>query len=150
MRFNLTVDPDWASFKLGIFVCLNCSGTHRNLPAISRIKSIRLDNWDDDLVEVGSFSSRRVTATVSIPRPQQTKTKTSAVANSPFLQCWGCTRHDVCAFTHYVGISMQKDAFPLFLFIRRTSSVPLTITIHWLPSYIQTSVGCTNEDTRAS
>ncbi|XP_023647587.1 arf-GAP with dual PH domain-containing protein 2 isoform X3 [Paramormyrops kingsleyae] len=42
-------DPDWASFKLGIFVCLNCSGTHRNLPAISRIKSIRLDNWDDDL-----------------------------------------------------------------------------------------------------
>ncbi|XP_061085100.1 arf-GAP with dual PH domain-containing protein 2-like isoform X2 [Conger conger] len=44
-------EPDWASYKLGIFVCLNCSGTHRNLPAISRIKSIRLDYWNDDLVE---------------------------------------------------------------------------------------------------
>ncbi|KAL4647989.1 arf-GAP with dual PH domain-containing protein 2 [Arapaima gigas] len=44
-------EPDWASYKLGIFVCLNCSGTHRNLPAVSRIKSIRLDFWDDDLVE---------------------------------------------------------------------------------------------------
>ncbi|KAJ8363502.1 hypothetical protein SKAU_G00123330 [Synaphobranchus kaupii] len=44
-------EPDWASYKLGIFVCLNCSGSHRNLPAISRIKSIRLDFWDDELVE---------------------------------------------------------------------------------------------------
>lgn len=45
-------DPDWASYTLGIFVCLNCSGTHRNLPSISRIKSIRLDFWDDELVQV--------------------------------------------------------------------------------------------------
>ncbi|KAJ8001924.1 hypothetical protein DPEC_G00174460 [Dallia pectoralis] len=44
-------DPDWASYKLGVFVCVNCSGTHRDLPDISRIKSIRLDFWDDSLVE---------------------------------------------------------------------------------------------------
>lgn len=48
----LLEDPDWASYTLGIFVCLNCSGTHRNLPTISRIKSIRLDFWDDELVQV--------------------------------------------------------------------------------------------------
>ncbi|XP_039596208.1 arf-GAP with dual PH domain-containing protein 2 [Polypterus senegalus] len=46
-----TADPDWASYRLGIFICLNCSGTHRNLPEVSRVKSIRLDFWDDDLVE---------------------------------------------------------------------------------------------------
>ncbi|XP_036409085.1 arf-GAP with dual PH domain-containing protein 2 [Megalops cyprinoides] len=44
-------DPDWASYKLGVFLCLNCSGTHRNLSTISRVKSIRLDFWDDELVE---------------------------------------------------------------------------------------------------
>ncbi|XP_051570929.1 arf-GAP with dual PH domain-containing protein 2-like isoform X2 [Myxocyprinus asiaticus] len=44
-------EPDWASCTLGIFVCLNCSGTHRNLPTISRIKSIRLDFWDDEVVQ---------------------------------------------------------------------------------------------------
>ncbi|XP_021423599.2 arf-GAP with dual PH domain-containing protein 2 isoform X1 [Oncorhynchus mykiss] len=44
-------EPDWASYKLGVFVCVNCSGTHRDLPAISQIKSIRLDFWDDFLVE---------------------------------------------------------------------------------------------------
>ncbi|MGH0157124.1 UNVERIFIED_CONTAM: hypothetical protein FKN15_032960 [Acipenser sinensis] len=45
------LDPDWASYKLGVFICLNCSGIHRNLTEISRVKSIRLDFWDDDLVE---------------------------------------------------------------------------------------------------
>ncbi|XP_071769017.1 arf-GAP with dual PH domain-containing protein 2-like [Centroberyx gerrardi] len=44
-------EPDWASYTLGVFVCLNCSGIHRDLPAVSRVKSIRLDFWDDSLVE---------------------------------------------------------------------------------------------------
>ncbi|XP_029015961.1 arf-GAP with dual PH domain-containing protein 2 isoform X2 [Betta splendens] len=42
-------DPEWASYVLGVFVCLNCSGTHRSLS--SRVKSIKLDNWEDDWVE---------------------------------------------------------------------------------------------------
>ncbi|XP_078136760.1 arf-GAP with dual PH domain-containing protein 2-like isoform X1 [Sander vitreus] len=44
-------EPDWASYTLGVFVCLNCSGLHRNLPAVSKVKSIHLDFWDDSLVE---------------------------------------------------------------------------------------------------
>uniref|UniRef100_A0A8C7WNG6 Arf-GAP with dual PH domain-containing protein 2 n=1 Tax=Oryzias sinensis TaxID=183150 RepID=A0A8C7WNG6_9TELE len=44
-------EPDWASYTLGVFVCLNCSGMHRNLPTVSKVKSIRLDYWDSSLVE---------------------------------------------------------------------------------------------------
>ncbi|XP_017287602.1 arf-GAP with dual PH domain-containing protein 2 isoform X2 [Kryptolebias marmoratus] len=44
-------EPDWASYTLGVFVCLNCSGMHRNLPDVSKIKSIRLDYWEDSLVQ---------------------------------------------------------------------------------------------------
>ncbi|XP_006891126.1 PREDICTED: arf-GAP with dual PH domain-containing protein 2-like [Elephantulus edwardii] len=44
-------DPDWASYKLGIFICLNCSGVHRNFPDITKVKSLRLDFWDDSVVE---------------------------------------------------------------------------------------------------
>ncbi|KAI5175264.1 Arf-Gap With Dual Ph Domain-Containing Protein 2 [Manis pentadactyla] len=44
-------DPDWASYKLGIFICLNCSGIHRNFPDISKVKSVKLDFWDDSIVE---------------------------------------------------------------------------------------------------
>ncbi|XP_053187977.1 arf-GAP with dual PH domain-containing protein 2-like [Scomber japonicus] len=57
-------DPDWASYTLGIFVCLNCSGMHRNLPAVSKVKSIRLDHWDDSLVqfmrETGNSAAKAV------------------------------------------------------------------------------------------
>ncbi|XP_032769911.1 arf-GAP with dual PH domain-containing protein 2 [Rattus rattus] len=44
-------DPDWASYKLGVFICLHCSGVHRNFPDISKVKSVRLDFWDDSMVE---------------------------------------------------------------------------------------------------
>ncbi|NXC34215.1 ADAP2 protein, partial [Campylorhamphus procurvoides] len=44
-------DPAWASYKLGIFICLHCSGIHRNLPGITRVKSLRLDFWENDLIE---------------------------------------------------------------------------------------------------
>ncbi|XP_036999236.2 arf-GAP with dual PH domain-containing protein 2 isoform X2 [Artibeus jamaicensis] len=49
-------DPDWASYKLGIFICLNCSGVHRNFPDISKVKSVRLDFWDDSTVEFMSHN----------------------------------------------------------------------------------------------
>ncbi|NP_001088216.1 ArfGAP with dual PH domains 1-like L homeolog [Xenopus laevis] len=44
-------DPQWASHTLGIFVCLDCSGIHRNLPEISKVKSLTMDNWDDAQVQ---------------------------------------------------------------------------------------------------
>ncbi|XP_051940077.1 arf-GAP with dual PH domain-containing protein 2-like isoform X1 [Hippocampus zosterae] len=47
-------EPDWASYTLCVFLCVNCSGMHRNLPSISKVKSIRLDHWQDSLVEAMS------------------------------------------------------------------------------------------------
>lgn len=45
-------DPDWASYTLGVFICLSCSGIHRNIPHVSKVKSVRLDTWEDVQVEV--------------------------------------------------------------------------------------------------
>lgn len=39
--------PEWASYTIGVFLCVTCAGIHRCLGShISRIKSIRMDNWD--------------------------------------------------------------------------------------------------------
>ncbi|XP_013803200.1 arf-GAP with dual PH domain-containing protein 1-like isoform X3 [Apteryx mantelli] len=44
-------DPDWASSTLGVFICLSCSGIHRNIPSISKVKSLKMDHWDDAQVQ---------------------------------------------------------------------------------------------------
>uniref|UniRef100_A0A2K6N1I6 ArfGAP with dual PH domains 1 n=1 Tax=Rhinopithecus bieti TaxID=61621 RepID=A0A2K6N1I6_RHIBE len=48
---NQAFYPDWASYTLGVFICLSCSGIHRNIPQVSKVKSVRLDAWDEAQVE---------------------------------------------------------------------------------------------------
>ncbi|VDL83114.1 unnamed protein product, partial [Nippostrongylus brasiliensis] len=45
--------PDWASLNLGILICIECSGTHRNLGShISRVRSLDLDAWPVEFLAV--------------------------------------------------------------------------------------------------
>ncbi|KAJ3614949.1 hypothetical protein NHX12_018518 [Muraenolepis orangiensis] len=49
-------DPEWGSCSLGIFICLDCSGVHRNIPDIGKVKSVSLSRWEDHEVEFMSAS----------------------------------------------------------------------------------------------
>ena len=44
--------PRWASWNIGIFLCIRCSGIHRGMGThISRVKSVDLDSWTDEQMQ---------------------------------------------------------------------------------------------------
>ncbi|KAL0822706.1 hypothetical protein ABMA28_004725 [Loxostege sticticalis] len=56
-------DPDWASYNLGIFICMRCASIHRGMGAhISKVKHLNLDRWEDSQVqrmkEVGNVAAK--------------------------------------------------------------------------------------------
>lgn len=46
--------PRWASWNLGVLLCIRCAGIHRGLGVhISKVKSLNLDSWEPQQVAVG-------------------------------------------------------------------------------------------------
>ncbi|XKL59477.1 hypothetical protein PGB90_000493 [Kerria lacca] len=49
--------PRWASWNIGIFLCIRCAGIHRKLGVhISKVKSVNLDTWTPQQVVVSTRS----------------------------------------------------------------------------------------------
>eukprot|EP01090_Pellita_catalonica_P009091 TRINITY_DN20158_c0_g1_i1.p1 TRINITY_DN20158_c0_g1~~TRINITY_DN20158_c0_g1_i1.p1 ORF type:complete len:353 (+),score=48.47 TRINITY_DN20158_c0_g1_i1:29-1060(+) len=118
-------DPKWASVKLGILLCENCAGNHRQLGTnISRIKSLVLDKWLDSeyafMESMGNEKAGRMweyNLPVHFIRPNCT--------DSPvFLAEWIKLKYKDRAF---VKPDQQPSA--------RASEICSTADIHALPLY---------------
>ncbi|CZS97582.1 hypothetical protein WAI453_008716 [Rhynchosporium graminicola] len=57
-------NPGWASWSLGIFLCMRCAALHRKLGThITKVKSLSMDSWSNEQVEnmkrVGNTASNK-------------------------------------------------------------------------------------------
>ncbi|XP_014561594.1 hypothetical protein COCVIDRAFT_86491 [Bipolaris victoriae FI3] len=57
-------NPGWASWSLGIFLCMRCAALHRKLGThISKVKSLSMDKWDnaqvDNMKRIGNVESNK-------------------------------------------------------------------------------------------
>lgn len=55
------IGPRWASWNIGVFLCIRCAGIHRNLGVhISKVKSVNLDQWTAEQIGVSLKHSIRI------------------------------------------------------------------------------------------
>ncbi|CAF1402794.1 unnamed protein product [Adineta ricciae] len=77
-----TKSPRWASWNIGVFICIRCAGFHRNLGVhISKVKSVNLDSWTSEQIasmQVMGNSRARAVYEANLPdgfrRPQSDST----------------------------------------------------------------------------
>jgi len=71
-------DPVWASINLGIMICLECSGIHRNMGShISKVRSFALDKWELEVVKMMThLGNQKVNAIYEFNIPKEIKKPT--------------------------------------------------------------------------
>lgn len=80
--------PRWASWNLGIFLCIRCAGIHRNLGVhISRVKSVNLDTWTpEQVVTMQSMGNSRARAVYEANMPDNFRRPQTDVALENFIR----------------------------------------------------------------
>lgn len=68
--------PRWASWSLGVFICIKCAGIHRSLGThITKVKSVDLDTWKEEhLMQLIKMSNNRIANDyyeAKLPEPMQ-------------------------------------------------------------------------------
>ncbi|KAI9257626.1 putative GTPase activating protein for Arf-domain-containing protein [Sporodiniella umbellata] len=60
-------NPRWASHSLGVFLCIRCAGIHRKMGThISKIKSITMDQWSSEQIDVMRNSGGNTAVNITI------------------------------------------------------------------------------------
>uniref|UniRef100_A0A8C5A4G1 Small ArfGAP 1 n=1 Tax=Gadus morhua TaxID=8049 RepID=A0A8C5A4G1_GADMO len=117
--------PRWASWNLGVFMCIRCAGIHRNLGVhIARVKSVNLDQWTPEqiqsMVDIGNRRARLMYEAhlpESFRRPQ----------TDQYPATGGCVCVCVCVCVFYLQLTLSLNELHVFgSLTKRSSDAPST------------------------
>ncbi|XP_044261773.1 centaurin-gamma-1A isoform X1 [Tribolium madens] len=87
-------NPDWASLNLGVLMCIECSGIHRNLGShISRVRSLDLDEWPAGHLSVMLAIGNTLANSVWECRTQS-RTKPTPISSREEKERWIRTKYE--------------------------------------------------------
>ncbi|GAA5882632.1 hypothetical protein JCM3774_005665 [Rhodotorula dairenensis] len=80
--------PKWASWNLGITLCIRCSGVHRSLGThVSKVKSIDLDDWtDEQIATIETLGNARSNALYEATLPHEAHSALTDATIAPFIR----------------------------------------------------------------
>lgn len=80
--------PRWASWNIGVFLCIRCAGIHRNLGVhISKVKSVNLDSWTpEQVVSLQQMGNSRARAVYEANLPDNHRRPQSDSALETFIR----------------------------------------------------------------
>uniref|UniRef100_A0A0K8TB35 Arf-GAP domain-containing protein n=1 Tax=Lygus hesperus TaxID=30085 RepID=A0A0K8TB35_LYGHE len=80
--------PRWASWNIGIFLCIRCAGIHRNLGVhISKVKSVNLDTWTpEQVVSLQNMGNSRARAVYEANLPDSFRRPQTDSALESFIR----------------------------------------------------------------
>lgn len=104
--------PRWASITFGSFVCLRCSGQHRQLQVhIAKIKSVNLDKWKPEMVEMYKHFNNTIVNSYWEAKLPRNFTKPGQNANSHEVESF---IRDKYVNRRWVDTKMGDDPATLF------------------------------------
>ncbi|VDM38325.1 unnamed protein product [Toxocara canis] len=89
--------PRWASWNLGVFLCIRCAGIHRNLGVhLTKVKSVNLDSWTAEQVQsMRVMGNAKAKAVYEAELPDHFRRPQTDQALEYMLKDWSPPRVDI-------------------------------------------------------
>ncbi|XP_066921293.1 arf-GAP with GTPase, ANK repeat and PH domain-containing protein 1-like [Clytia hemisphaerica] len=106
-------DAEWASLNLGILICIECCGVHRNLGShLSRVRSVMLDDWPPETIRTMKSLGNKV-ANQIWEANLNSRQKITPTASREERDLWIASKYEKKEFLDSVPNNTSQELFNL-------------------------------------